>query len=56
MIDSILNWIGKGEPSGYTAQELATHLRFMDYFMVGIGICLALLWVQYKEGIKQDHN
>ncbi|SFE75851.1 hypothetical protein [Spirosoma endophyticum] len=56
MIDAFMNWIGKGELSGCTADELAMHLRHTDYFMVGIGICLALLWVQYKEVIKQDYK
>ncbi|WP_262507666.1 hypothetical protein [Spirosoma endophyticum] len=27
MIDSFLNWIGKGELPGFTADELTLHLR-----------------------------
>ncbi|CAN5637308.1 hypothetical protein BH09BAC4_BH09BAC4_44140 [soil metagenome] len=54
MFDFLSNWITKGELSGYSSEELATHTRYMHYYAAGIAVCVALLWVQYGEIRKQD--
>ncbi|SFC89732.1 hypothetical protein [Spirosoma endophyticum] len=54
MINALLDWIGKGQVNGLKADEMAMHTRYTHYFAAGIAVCLALLWVQYKEVSKQD--
>lgn len=49
MIDYLLHWITRGELSGFSPDELAMHERYTDYFLMGIAICLALLYWQFKE-------
>lgn len=54
MFDFLSDWITKGESSGYSPEELATHTRYMHYSAAGIALCVALLWAQYREVRKQD--
>ena len=54
MLDFLSHWISKGQVSGVSPEEVAMHTRYMHYFAAGIALCIALLWVQYKEVMKQD--